>query len=258
MNLLKIPFNAGALEKKQGIEQAPDMIVHALKSIHLSESGILPVFNIEEVKVDNTNIEESRQLIQRKVNLISFPCIILGGDHSITYPCFSAFAKTAKNPGIVIFDAHPDLMDSRNTHEDYLRNLIDEKVVKPSNVLLVGIRAMHPQEISYMKKQNINNFSMKEISFKGVQESCDSIMEVARVWDALYLSIDIDVLDPAFAPGTGYHEPGGLTTRELVYFCQRLKLLKNLKLIDIVEVNPEKDLHGHTMRIAAKLVMELS
>ena len=66
-------------------------------------------------------------------------------------------------------------------------------------------------------------------------------METARQWPALYISIDIDAVDPAFAPGTGYIEPAGLTSRELIYLVQRFKLLKNLKMVDLVEINPEKD-----------------
>ena len=83
-------------------------------------------------------------------------------------------------------------------------------------------------------------------------------MSVARKFDALYVSVDIDVLDPAFAPGTGYTEPGGLTTRELIYFIQRLKNLKNIQMWDLVEVNPEKDVNNLTVMVAAKLIVEMS
>ena len=83
-------------------------------------------------------------------------------------------------------------------------------------------------------------------------------MSVARQFGALYLSIDIDVLDTAFAPGTGHTEPGGLTTRELLYFVHMLKNLKNLKMADIVEINPKKDLNDMTSKIGAKLLVELS
>jgi len=83
-------------------------------------------------------------------------------------------------------------------------------------------------------------------------------METARGWGAFYLSIDIDVIDPAFAPGTGFREPGGLTSREMIYFIQRLKRLKNLKMTDITEVNPSKDSADLTVKLAAKLVKELA
>ena len=82
-------------------------------------------------------------------------------------------------------------------------------------------------------------------------------METEKNWDSLYLSIDIDAVDPAFAPGTGFIEPGGFTSREVLYIVQRLKRLRNLKMIDLVEVNPKKDLNKMTIKLSAKIVKEL-
>ena len=101
-------------------------------------------------------------------------------------------------------------------------------------------------------------YTMNEITTEGKDVVCDAIMAAAKDFGALYLSIDIDSVDAAFAPGTGYPEPGGLTSRELLYFIQRIKLLKNLKASDIVEVNPEKDVNGITSKLAAKIVVELA
>ena len=84
---------------------------------------------------------------------------------------------------------------------------------------------------------------MKEIAANGVHEVSESIMSVAKNFSDLYVSIDIDVLDPAFAPGTGYMEPGGLSTRDLLFFLQRLKKLHNLRVFDLMEINPSKDIN---------------
>jgi len=73
----------------------------------------------------------------------------------------------------------------------------------------------------------------------------------------LYVSIDIDVIDPAFAPGTGYCEPGGLSTRDFLYLIQRINKLKNLKAIDLVEINPDKDKENMTVKLGAKILSEL-
>ena len=99
---------------------------------------------------------------------------------------------------------------------------------------------------------------MNEFSIEGIKEISESVMSVVKNFGSLYISIDIDVLDPAFAPGTGYAEPGGLTTRELLLFIHRLKRMHNLKAMDIVEVNPEKDVNDITSKTAAKLVVELT
>ena len=82
-------------------------------------------------------------------------------------------------------------------------------------------------------------------------------METACTWQATYLSIDIDVVDAAVAPGTGYPEPGGISARELISSVQRIKRLKNLQRIDIVEVNPEKDVQDLTVKLAAKVLKEM-
>jgi len=92
---------------------------------------------------------------------------------------------------------------------------------------------------------------------EGIKEVSESVMSVAKNFGSLYISVDIDVLDPGFAPGTGYPEPGGLTTRELLFFLHRLKKLHNLKAMDIVEVNPDKDVNELTSKLGAKLVVEL-
>mgnify|MGYP003967326017 FL=1 len=99
---------------------------------------------------------------------------------------------------------------------------------------------------------------MREITRDGLHDVADAFTAVARTFDAVYVSIDIDVLDPSFAPGTGYIEPGGLTTRQLIYFIQRLKNLKNIELWDLVEVNPSKDISELTITTAAKLLVEMA
>ena len=265
MNVLKIPLNAGALTKKDGVELGPDSVIEIAKDFNLTENSHLPVYDIDEVKIDNNDFEGAHKAIYEKVKATEGFTVLLGGDHSLTYPAFKAFAEKNKasreigEPGIIIFDAHPDLENNFEppTHEDYLRVLIEKGIVKKENVILVGVRNMHTNESEFIKANKIKTFTMKEISFEGTREICDSIMSVARQFTALYLSIDIDVLDPAFAPGTGHAEPGGLTTRELLYFIQRLKNIKNLKMADIVEINPKKDINDMTSRVAAKLLTEL-
>ena len=191
---------------------------------------------------------------------LDIPAILVGGDHSMTYSAFKAFSKKHANPGFLVFDAHLDCENdfSPPTHEDYLRVLIEENHLKKENVVVVGLRNIHSNELEFSKKNKLKTFSISEIYQEGRHEIADSFMSVARKFDALYVSVDIDVLDPAFAPGTGYTEPGGLTTRELIYFIQRLKNLKNIQMWDLVEVNPEKDVNNLTVMVAAKLIVEMS
>ena len=259
MKIIKVPCSLGGLKKGVGSELAPDKIIACLKKFYLSENAVLPNPVIEAISIFQSNIEASFKAIHDKVADVKENFLLLGGDHSVTYPSFKAFAAQFKNAGLIMFDAHPDSMQpfSAPTHENFLRTLIEEGILKPQNIVLVGIRNWDKEEYKFLKDKNIKYFSMKEISYEGIQTVCDAVMAAAKDWDALYLSIDIDVVDAAFVPGTGYPEVGGLTSRELLYFVHRIKNLKNLKASDIVEVNPPKDINDVTSLLAAKLAIEL-
>ena len=263
MKVIRIPSSQGGLGKADGSELAPDRIIEQTKELFLNESNIKPFFDIETVDVVSSNIEETNENIQKKAREIfdeSSSPVFLGGDHSVTFPIVKAFSGKYQNPGIIIFDAHLDAVNDflPPSQEDLITGLVNQKIVKPENILLVGTRNWHQNEIDFVRKHKIKFFSMKEITSETKEEVSDTIMSIAKEFGALYISIDIDVLDPAFAPGTGYIEPGGLTTRELLYFLYRLKNLKNIKGYDIVEINPKKDSNDMTSKVGAKILMELA
>ncbi len=259
MKLIKIPFAGGGLGKAESAEKGPDKVIEQMHDLFLNESGFNPKFEIDEIKVDNSNIDETNKAIFEKISSLNGKAIIIGGDHSITYSCFKAFAKNNPGAGLVIFDAHPDLEVGLDTptQEDYTRLLIKEGVLDPKKLVLIGLRNWHGYELEFAKQNNIKCFDMKKIAQIGVSEVCDTVMEQVNSWPAVYLSIDIDAVDPAFAPGTGYREPGGLTSRELLTMLQRLKRLKNLGMIDLVEIAPDKDVADLTSKLGAKIVKEL-
>ncbi|MFH1850096.1 MAG: arginase family protein [archaeon] len=103
-------------------------------------------------------------------------------------------------------------------------------------------------------KKKIKYYTADEILKCGVHEVSDSVMSVAKNWGALYISVDIDVVDPAFAPGTGYLESCGISGRELLLFLSRLRWLKNLVAVDLVEINPNLDPTGTTVDLGARLI----
>lgn len=239
MIIVKISYSQGT-DVNKGTEKAPDEIIKQLNECWSNEN-----FQDNKYEIINSNVNELKD-----------GDIYLGGDHSISYYIFKKFFN--KNAGILIFDAHPDLFQhfKEPMQTDWLYFLIKENLIKPENIILVGIRNLDVKEIEIMKDYKIKYFSARQL-FNNLQDSCDSIMELARKFSELYVSIDIDVLDPAFAPGTGYLEPGGLSTREFLYLIQRIKLLKNIKKYDLVEVNPEKDFNLITCKTAAKIIKEL-
>ncbi len=253
MKIVKVATSQGSLGKNIGTEKAPDKIVENLKNIFLNEQGKSLTYELEEVEINHSNIEETNEKIFEKEG-----DIFIGGDHSITYNLFKALAQKNRNSGMIMFDAHPDCENNFRppSHEDFIQTLIEEGALKKENIILVGIRNIDRKEQQYIKEKRIKCYPMKDLR-GNVEESCDTIMEIARQFDALYISIDIDVVDPGQAPGTGYIEPAGMEARDLIYFVQRLKLLKNLKRADIVEVNPEKDVNDMTTKLAAKIIAEL-
>ncbi|MBM3708787.1 MAG: arginase family protein, partial [Actinobacteria bacterium] len=230
MKIIKIPFSGANLGRNEGCEKAPEEIVKALNKVYLGENFKSADFDIDLVKVDKSNIDTSLEKIYKKAKDIKTG-IFIGGDHSITYSCFKAFSEKSNKPGLIVFDAHADseVTTKSVTHEDFIRKLIEDKILKPENLILVGLRNFTNKEISFLIQNKIKFFDMKKI-FEDLENVCDTIMELARNFDSLYISIDIDVVDPSAAPGTGCLEPAGLSARELVYFIQRLKLLKNLKI----------------------------
>lgn len=258
MKLLTIPFAGG--EKTLGTRGAPDRIIGHLHHLFLNEQGRDSAFQIINVPINQNSLEETNKNIVNNVAALQERAIVLGGDHSITPACMKAFVKSHPGAGIVIFDAHPDADNvlAPAAQDDLLILLLNEELVAPERIILVGKRCWTLQERQFLEKHRIRVYSMADIHDAGVEAVCDAVMEAVREWPAFYLSIDIDVVDPAFAPGTSFPEPGGLSSREMIYFCQRLKLLKNFGMADIVEVNPELDINNLTSRLAAKMVRELS
>lgn len=252
MRIIKIPVSAGWLKKTTGVEKGPDKIVKHLEDFWFSETNVLPVYSFDEVSAPTHKTIFDKIKVQNEF-------VVLGGDHSLTYPCFKAFASNHENPGIIVFDAHPDLMETTDpvNHENYLRALIEHDVIKPVNIILVGIRNSDPDEIKFLKENKIKYFPMSVIAEEGKETVCDAVMAAAKKFSALYLSIDLDAMDAAFTPGVTYPEVAGLTSREFLYFLHRIKKLKNLKAADIVELNPDKDINNITALLAAKIVVEL-
>ena len=265
MYVVKIPGISG-LGHTKGCEKAGNSVLEAIKDIHSNEQGVSidsGLFDLEEIHLDNSNIEEANKLVyQNSLEIFETKAktVFLGGDHSISFSTCKAFLdycnKQGKKPCLIVFDAHADCMTPMKepTHEEWLRALI-EAGFPCENILLVGMRNAWKDETIFLKKNKIKTISINQLQ-EDLQEICDIIMEFSNGKE-LYVSIDIDVIYPAFAPATGYQEPGGLTSREFIYIIQRINKIKNLKAVDIVEINPEKDKKGSTIKLGAKILSEL-
>ena len=243
MKFVKVPFSGGSLGKNLGCELAPDHILNNFK------------FNVVNLDVNQDNIDKTGKAIYESVINNKERLFFVGGDHSITYFSFKAFAEKNKDCGLLIFDAHPDVQSSDFvTHEDYLRVLIENGFVKSQNIVIIGVRAASGEELEYLKDKRVVYFDMNKIYELGIKEVCDLVMERMNTFNKIYLSIDIDAVDPAFAPGTGYIEPGGISSADLFYILNRIRNMKNLGMIDLVEINPKKDVNDLTVSLGRKII----
>src|ERR1044072_3074422 len=174
--------------------------------------------------------------------------ISLGGDHSITYPIVRAFARKYPNLCVVHFDAHPDIYDNyqgnRNSHASPFARIMEQKLVK--RMVQVGIRTFTAHQREQVKKFGVESIEMHQLSDR-LQLELDS---------PVYISFDVDALDPAFAPGVSHREPGGLTTRQAMDLIQRLQ--GRVIGADIVEFNPRMDPLHITGVVCAKVLKEIA
>ena len=241
---------------KRGAASAPAKIKEALHcdssnlwTEDLIDLGALPGWQIRP-DIDVSDEKLAFHQIEREIeNLLkeNSQVITLGGDHSITFPVIRAFAKSYENLNILHLDAHPDLYDEldghRNSHACPFARIMEEKLA--ARLVQVGIRTMTGHQ-----KEQADKFGVEDISMKNISAAKDLSFD-----GPVYLSIDLDCLDPAYAPGVSHHEPGGLSTREVLEIIQNLK--GRLVGADIVEYNPERDLNGMTGMVAAKLLKEI-
>lgn len=258
MKILGLPFSGGGLGHGDGANKAPEKVIEQLKkNIFSNESGTEVKFEFQNLVLDEKNISKSHEVIKKAIEELDEKAILLGGDHSVTAPSVEGFSKRQKNFMFIVFDAHPDLMDDFRppTQEDYLRVLIEKKIVKPEQCILVGVRNWDKEEIKYLEKKKITYFTANDIYLNGMPAIIQEI--TSKINKETYLSIDIDVVDPVQAIGTGYIEHGGISSRDLIYAIQELKKTKKLSMIDIVEINPDKDINEITSILGAKCIAEI-
>ncbi|MBN2408243.1 MAG: agmatinase [Candidatus Aminicenantes bacterium] len=174
--------------------------------------------------------------------------IILGGDHSITYPILKVVAGAWRGVDILHFDAHPDLYEDlygdRLSHACPFARIMEDGLAE--SLVQVGVRAATSEQRTTAKRHGVRMIEMKD--FRD-----DLSLEFTR---PLYISFDLDALDPAFAPGVSHQEAGGLTTRQAIDIIHRLKA--KIIGLDVVELNPDRDPSGITASAAVKIVKEVA
>jgi len=250
-----VPFDS-THSYKPGCRFGPDVIRDAFNNIEIFQ----PEFGIDLETVNINDLGNTKhtvvaaEMLQMVENITSElkkqnkQLIILGGEHLITLGSFTCFPK---DTGYVVFDAHYDLRDQyadiKLSHAAYLRRIVEKR--GSENIVHVGARAFVKEELVFLKEHNIATVSDKEIRDGNGPKL---LKDITSTFDSIYLSIDLDVLDPAFAPGVGNPEAVGISSRELY---DLVTTLQNKKIVaaDIVELNPTYD-NGATASMAAKMI----
>lgn len=179
--------------------------------------------------------------------MVSDKIICFGGDHSVSFPIIEACADRFKDLNVLHLDAHADLYDNFDnnpfSHASPFARLMEKGILK--SLTQVGIRTLNTHQKEQAKLFNVQVIEMKHFNYNFIK----------TLQSPLYISLDLDVLDPAFAPGISHHEPGGLTTRELINIIQAITV--SIVGADIVEYNPMRDINNVTAMVAYKLFKEL-
>ena len=253
--LFGVPFDS-THSYKPGCRFGPDVIRDAFNNIEI----FMPKFSIdlEQVNIEDLGNLQHTVVAQNMIDMVrktttelkdsSNLLIILGGEHSLTYGSYLSYPK---DTGFVVFDAHYDLRDEyadiKLSHAAYLRRIIEERGAE--NIIHVGARAFVKEELEFLKENNVSTISDSDIQ-NG--DGPKLLKQLTDKFENLYVSIDLDVLDPAFAPGVGNPEAIGISSRELYDMIVSLEN-KTIKAADIVELNPSFD-NGSTASLAARMI----
>jgi agmatinase len=260
--IIGIPYD-GAASARKGAQRAPERI--RFWSQHMTpfsedrtRLNAIRICDLGDLKV----IEPAQDFESIRLKLSGLPGvpIILGGDHSVTIPVLQAQHERfrEKGLGVLWLDAHPDLCDeftgSRLSHACVLRRGL-EAGITPQKVCMVGLRSWEAQEIELIESGALHVFTAAQVESRGMSDVAAAVRAVLAGCGAVHISLDIDVMDPAAAPGTGIPDAAGLTPRQVLTLLQSLEGLPLVGL-DVVEVAPSLDPSEATVFVALKMVME--
>lgn len=207
-----------------------------IKTDQIVDKGDYEIGNYFEIE------EISRKNLSRSKKLLT-----LGGDHSITFPIIKAYTEKYPKLDILQIDAHSDLYHDfdgvKYSHASPFARIMEAGLVE--HLVQVGVRTLNPHQREQVDKFDVEVHEMRTLN----------LTKIEKFENPLYITLDLDGIDPAFAPGVSHHEPGGLTSREVINLIQNLEA--DVVGADIVEYNPHRDFQDMTAYLAAKMMKEL-
>jgi agmatinase len=253
-----IPFDA-TCSYKPGTRFGPNALRHAFVNIEINSTRYdieLEDFTIEDLGNVKFTVNSSVMLdiagkVTNEVIAKNKQTVILGGEHLLT---FGTFTSMPENTPLVVFDAHYDLRDeftdTKFSHATFLRRVIEKR--GSGDIVHIGARGFSAEEADFRDKMKLQSISGKELlNGDGIKLFKDAI----STFDSMYVSVDLDIVDPAFAPGVGTPEALGITSQQLMDLVYVMED-KKIKCFDIVELSPPFDT-GATAVLAAKLMAEI-
>jgi agmatinase len=255
-----IPNEAGSHSRRKGTSNAPHIIrkisnqmdVYAHKR---AKSLALPTNGLLKTRIYDYGNIQKKQIPQvfDKISANSKIPLTIGGDHSNTTQIIRTLAKRSGPISLVYFDAHPDFIGSRGSYYgSILFDSLPHIDVKSS--VLVGIRTPEQEELDNIKKYDLHVITPFEIIEKGTKQITETIMSIIK--KDVYVSFDMDCLDPAYAPGVSVPVPFGLASKDVAYMIKKI-VEKGIIGLDIMEVSPPYDLNYATSHLASRLIGEV-
>jgi len=257
--IIGIPDESQSHALRKGTEYAPFKI-RQISNLHDSykRDGKISLgrpFQGSEKRVhDFGNITRSQiENIYEKISTSSKIPISIGGDHSITRQIVNAIAKRHGKISLVYFDAHPDFISSITNYYGSVVNDVLSNIEISSSVE-IGIRTPEQEELDNIKKYNLQVITPFDIREQGIKQIANSIL--SRLGDKVYISFDMDCVDPAYAPGVSVPVPMGLSSTDMVYLLK--EIAKNGIIgMDVMEVCPSFDVKDKTSHLASRIISEV-
>jgi agmatinase len=255
--LFGVPDESGADAPRSGSRKGPDAIRRVSREHNSYGPGRLvesqrggPRLRLHDA--GNLSRRQLAPFVQKLAEAGKIP-VMLGGDHSLTAHAFKGLV-TACQPSLVYFDAHPDCIASRRGYfGSVVPDIFDLPGMKDAVYVQVGVRAPESEEFGALRERDVRVITAWDVEEMGAR---DAVKEIRKsIKEDIYLSIDLDCADPAFAPGVSTPYPGGLTGRELGYMVGALAQL-GLAGLDIMEYVPKYDLNDCTGQLAVSLIAE--
>lgn len=259
--IIGIPFDSG-VSWRPGTRFGPQAIREASMNIetysyrYKLDAEKLRIDDLGDLAVVHGDTGETLKILEKAIGDLSpldAPLFMMGGEHTMT----AAAVKSLKPDLFVVFDAHTDMRDEylgfKLSHATVSRRVAE--YLGPKKILQVGVRASCNEEMEYIRSNGIATISALEILWDGVEKAASEIARHVKGASKVYVSVDLDVLDPAYMPGVGNPEAEGISTHDLLELLDKA-IEANLVGFDVMELNPTYDLSGASSTAAAKILLE--